>query len=319
MGYQNYAVARNLNLKIADCELVALIGRNGIGKSTLLRTIARLQPALSGKIEIAGKPLKHYSRSRMADIMSIVVTDPVNVAHLTVRQLVSLGCFPHSNWLGKLSKKNIDLIEDAMNMTGVSKLANKNLHEISDGERQRAMIARALAQDTELILLDEPTAFLDMPNRFEIVNLLKRLTRTREKTILFSTHDLNIAMQEADKLWLIEAGAIQEGAPEDMALNGQFSEMFEGTKLKFNDNTGQFSVERNNIRQIKMFGEGKNFFWTKKALERLDFSVEKIETENQADITVNAENNVISWTLKTYEKKLQFTSIYDLAGSVKLP
>ena len=315
VGYSQRVVIDNLNLLIAECELIAMIGRNGAGKSTLMRTIARLQPALSGNISLSGKPLGQYSRSELAGLLSIVSTEAVSVSHLTVRQLVSLGRFPHTNWIGKLTEKDIALIEESMQLTGVEQLANKNLHEISDGERQRAMIARSLAQDTEIILLDEPTAFLDMANKYEIVNLLHRLTRTKQKTILFSTHDLNIAMQEADKLWLMIDGAMLDGAPEDLALNRQFERMFEGTKLQFDDGKGLFKIKRNEAKPILLSGEGKTFFWTKKALERLGFAVNKTDNEHQADIVISCQNRPL-WTIKRQGKKLQFTSIYELGKCI---
>ena len=232
IGYRRRVVACNLNLSADESELIALIGRNGAGKTTLMRTIARLHPALSGEIMIAGKPLVQYSRTELAGMLGIVSTEPVSVSHLTVKQLVSLGRFPHTNWIGKLAGKDIGMIEEAMQLTNIKLLAQKTLHEISDGERQRAMIARTLAQDTDVILLDEPTAFLDIPNRYEIINLLRHLARTKQKTILFSTHDLNIAMQEADKIWLMDDGVVYEGVPEDLTFNRQVSQMFDRTKFQ---------------------------------------------------------------------------------------
>jgi len=312
VGYRQRVVLGNLNLSAAECELVALIGRNGLGKSTLLRTIARLQPAISGDVMIAGKSLGQYSRNELAGLLSIVSTETVGVSHLTVRQLVSFGRFPHTNWIGKLTGEDNALVEEAMQLVGIESLANKNLHEISDGERQRAMIARTLAQDTNLILLDEPTAFLDLPNRYEVVHLLHRLTRTKRKTILFSTHDLNIAMHEADKLWLMLDGALHEGAPEDLVLNRQFARVFEGTKLHFDDRKGEFNIKREDMQTIKLSGEGKIFFWTKKALERLGFSVQKEENKHHADVSIS-EGVSSLWTCKYYGKQKEFNSIYGLS------
>ena len=312
VGYRRRVVLDNLNLSAAEGELVALIGRNGLGKSTLLRTIARLQPALSGEVTVANQPLGQYSRSELAALLSIVSTEPVGVSHLTVRQLVAFGRFPHTNWIGKLTEKDAILVEEAMQLVGIESLGNKNLHEISDGERQRAMIARALAQDTALILLDEPTAFLDMPNRYEIIYLLQRLTRTKKKTILFSTHDLNIAMYQADKLWLMVDGRLHEGAPEDMILNRQFARVFEGTKLHFDDSKGEFNIRHKEMSPIKLAGEGKTFFWTKKALERLGFAVRKEENIHHADITVDDAVSKL-WICNCQGKQIHFNSIYELS------
>ena len=316
VGYRRRVVLGNLNLSASECELVALIGRNGAGKSTLMRTIARLQPAISGEVMIAGKPLGRYSRSELAAMLSIVSTDPVGILHLTVRQLVSFGRFPYTNWIGKLTAEDLALVEEAMQLTGISTLENKRLYEISDGERQRAMIARTLAQDTGLILLDEPTAFLDMPNKYEAVHLLHHLTRTKRKTILFSTHDLNIAMQEADKLWLMIDGALHEGAPEDLVLNHQLARVFEGTKLHFDDRKGEFNIKRKDMEQITLSGEGKSFFWTMKALKRLGFSVRKEENGHHADVTVSESASVL-WTVSIHGQQVCFSSIYDLSKHLK--
>jgi iron complex transport system ATP-binding protein len=312
VGYSSRVVLGNLNLTATEGELVALIGRNGLGKSTLLRTIARLQPALSGEVMISDKPLGQYSRNELAGVLSIVSTEQVGVSQLTIKQLVSFGRFPHTNWIGKMTEKDTALVEEAMQLVGISSLGNKNLHEISDGERQRAMIARTLAQDTGLILLDEPTAFLDMPNRYEVVHLLQQLTRSKRKTILFSTHDLNIAMHQADKLWLMINGTLHEGAPEDLVLNQQFAQVFEGTKLHFDDNKGEFNIKHCEMQSIRLSGEGKSFFWTKKALERIGFAVQKEENTQLADIVIS-EGASISWTCNLHGKQFQFTSIYELS------
>jgi len=312
VGYRRRVVLGGLNLSASECELVAVIGRNGLGKSTLLRTIARLQPAMSGDVVIAGKSLAQHSRSELAGLLSIVSTEAISVAHLTVRQSVSFGRFPHTNWIGRLTREDNALVEESMQLVGIESLAEKNLHEISDGERQRAMIARTLAQDTDLILLDEPTAFLDMPNRYELVHLLQRLTRTKRKTIIFSTHDLNIAMHEADKLWLMTDGALHEGAPEDLVLNRQFSSVFEGTKLHFDDGKGEFNIMRREMKPMTLFGEGKTYFWTKKALERLGFAVQKETRALRADVVATEGQ----WTLNLPEKQISFDSIYEMSKGI---
>ncbi len=313
VGYRNRTILDDLNLSAAECELVALIGRNGTGKSTLMRTIARLQPAISGEVLLAGKPVDQYSRNELAGLLSIVSTESVGASHLTVRQLVSFGRFPYTNWIGKLTRQDAALVDEAMQLVGITALENKPLHEISDGERQRAMIARTLAQDTGVILLDEPTAFLDMPNKYEVVHLLHHLTRTKRKTILFSTHDLNIAMQEADKLWLVIDGALYEGAPEDLVLNHRLARVFEGTKLQFDDRKGEFNIKRSDSRLITLSGsDEKTFFWTKKALQRLGFSVDRISDDKHPDIVISGGIS-LSWMLYHAGQQLSFNSIYELS------
>ena len=317
VGYRNRTILHHLNLSADECELVALIGRNGAGKSTLIRTIARLQPALSGGATIASKPLDQYTRTELAGLLSFVSTEPVNISHLTVRQLVSFGRFPHTNWIGKLTTEDIALVEEAMHLVGITSLGDCNLYEISDGERQRAMIARTLAQNTKLILLDEPTAFLDMSNKYEVIHLLHHLTRTKGKTILFSTHDLNIAMQKADKLWLMAGNSLYEGAPEDLVLNQQFARVFEGSKLHFDDSKGEFNIQRMDMQTITLAGDGKVCIWTQKALERLGFEVQKTDGKNLADIVVSDGNPTV-WTLKLREQEINFSSIYELSRYLSL-
>ncbi len=312
VGYHRRAILSDLNLSAAECELVALIGRNGTGKSTLMRTVARLQPAVSGNVLIDGKPIEQYSRNDFARLLSIVSTESVGVSHLTVRQLVSFGRFPYTGRFGKLSEQDAVLVEEAMRMVGIKPLENRFLYEISDGERQRAMIARTLAQDTGVILLDEPTAFLDMPNKYEVVRLLHRLTREKRKTIVFSTHDLNIAMEEADKLWLMVDNTLYEGAPEDLVLNRRLSRVFEGTKLHFDENKGEFKIRRSDTRVVHLSGNDKAYFWTKKALERLGFSVHKVLNNSDSEIVVS-DGQPFFWTLRRNGREVRFDSIYDLS------
>jgi iron complex transport system ATP-binding protein len=221
--------------------------------------------------------------------------------------------------LGKLTASDHAKLDEAMQLVGIAHLADKNLHEISDGERQRAMIARTLAQDTGIILLDEPTAFLDMPNKYELIGLLHRLTREKRKTIIFSTHDLNIAMQGADKLWMISGDRICEGMPEDMALNGLLNVIFEGSNLHFDDSNGEFLIRRNTSTVIALAGQGKPAFWTRKALERTGFSVapcEKIQNESLA-VSVSS-GSPVNWTVTKNGQVAYFSSIEETVKSLVL-
>ena len=313
IGYTHRPVLSDLNLSASEGELVALVGRNGVGKSTLIRTIARLQPAISGNISIDGKPLSKYQGKDLAGLLSIVSTETVGISHLTVRQLVAYGRFPYTNWIGRMTEEDTVAVKDAMQLVGISHLADKNLYETSDGERQRAMIARSLAQDTAIILLDEPTAFLDMPTKYEVIRLLHRMTREKRKTIIFSTHDLNIAMHEADKLWLTVGDRLYEGAPEDLVLCGQFERVFEGTGLQFDDNKGEFSIRRVDTHPVRLTGNGKNHFWTREALERTGYTVDNRMTDNPDIISIIiSETLPVYWTLTSHGHNKRFDSIYDM-------
>ena len=315
VGYKGRTLFDNLNLSVAESELVALIGRNGVGKSTLMRTISRFQPMIAGDIIINHKSLKQYSRNELSNLVSIVSTESVGGAHLSVQQLVAFGRFPYTNWIGRLTEQDKESVHEAMSQVGILHLARKNLHEISDGERQRAMIARTLAQDTKIILLDEPTAFLDMPNKYEMIHLLFQLTRQRKKTIIFSTHDLDIAMQKADKLWLMVGQELREGAPEDLVLNGSIESIFNGTNLFFDDK-GIFRMQQASLVPVQLTGQGKAFLWTKKALERKGFFISN-NADSQYKIVIS-ESSPTDWTLYKDGIRNKFHSLYELSRNMDI-
>ncbi|MCB2195991.1 MAG: ABC transporter ATP-binding protein [Bacteroidetes bacterium] len=321
IGYEvkrnkNNVLFTDINLTGNSGELIALVGKNGIGKSTLLRNIAGLQRAFQGEILYFDKPKDIYSRGEFARLISFVSTEILNVSNLRVFDLVSLGRFPHTNWLGKLKEKDISRSLQALDMVGMQDFKNKNVNEISDGERQRVMIARTLAQNTKMIVLDEPTAFLDLPNKYEIVHLLNSLSKNEHKTIIFSTHDLNIAIQEADKIWLMLDDKIVEGAPEDLILNDTFNHIFENSSLNFDKIKGDFRMKRKHTEKIGLIGEGSYYTWTKKALERLNFSVEK-GNESIRHIKVYTEQEQVVWELIPKEHQHLFNNIYDLSLYLK--
>ncbi|MGL4957267.1 MAG: ABC transporter ATP-binding protein [Bacteroidales bacterium] len=220
-------------------ELLALLGRNGQGKSTLLRTIIGLQPALSGDVFLQDKPLKSYSLRKLATMISYVSTDSVKVGNLKVFDLVSLGRYPYTGWLGNLSKKDKHFITNALECVGMQHSIALNANTLSDGERQRVLIARALAQDTPIIILDEPTAFLDLPNKYEVVLLLKKLAKEQGKTIIFSTHDLSIAIKVADAMWLMAQGEFYQGTPQYLLESNTFDKLLKNTRLSINRATGE--------------------------------------------------------------------------------
>ncbi|MDR3286795.1 MAG: ABC transporter ATP-binding protein [Prevotellaceae bacterium] len=236
LGYKNSANAVEIfppfSLTADSSQFIALVGRNGVGKSTLLRTITGLQNIFSGKIYINGKSTESLSRKQYADLMSFVSTETVRVLHLNVFDLVALGRYTYTNVFGNLSVSDEKIILDSLKMVGMSDFIWRNVSELSDGERQRVMIARALVQDTPIMILDEPTAFLDIPNKYEIILLLRNLAREKAKTIIFSTHDLNIALQLADKIWLMANKKMHAGTPAQLIQTNAFDQMLDGTMLK---------------------------------------------------------------------------------------
>ena len=250
----------NLSLSLNAGELVCLMGPNGAGKSTLIRTLAGIQPPLAGE-------LSHHDEKHIA----VVLTDKVSASHMTAIELITLGRYPHIDWTVSLQQHDRDVIHDVIQRVNIEPLIQKRLYELSDGQVQMVMIARALVQDTSVLLLDEPTAHLDLNNRLEIMNLLRQLAHEQRKGILVATHELDLALQTADTIWLASSGMIRRGIPEDLVLDGSFDEVFQlkGFDLK----TGR--VQHKSFRKtiINLEGSGPKMLWTKNALERNGFEV----------------------------------------------
>jgi iron complex transport system ATP-binding protein len=314
IGHSLQQVGPVIDAKALTSELVALIGPNGIGKSTLLKTIARLQLPISGKLCINGQPLNDIKNLAFSTITSFVSTEQVKAAHLTVHQLVALGRFPYTNWFGNLTKQDKEIISESIDLVNIKSLQDKPVDELSDGERQRAMIARAIAQDTQIILLDEPTAFLDIPNKHVIVHLLSRIAKEKQKTVVFTTHDLNIALNEADKIWLMDKDQLKEGAPEDLILNNAFSELF-GNNLIFDWQSGIYKKIKTYTSSVAITGIKGNYYdLTIKALDRIGY---KVETDVSRKIEITEDKGKITFTCKGFDREEHFMSIYELCGFLK--
>lgn len=236
LGYpQRHASTRllveNLSLAAPEGELIALLGRNGVGKSTLLRVLAGVRKPLSGRVTMAGDDVAALAAAEKARRIAFVTTEPVTVAHLRVHEVVAMGRAPYTGWFGSLTEADKRMVAESLERVGMAPFRDKPLDSLSDGERQRVMIARALAQDTPLVLLDEPTAFLDLPNRYQIALLLRDLAHETGKTILYSSHDLSTALELCDTLWVMTPRGVAAGAPEDVLRAGVLEGMFEGTPL----------------------------------------------------------------------------------------
>lgn len=276
IGYQGKVVSSGLNLNLKPGKLVCLIGANGCGKSTLLRTLAGLQEANSGEILLDGKSVDTVSPLEMAKHISLVLTDKPDTVNLRVRELVSLGRSPYTNWFGKLTKEDESKIQWALEQTHTAGLENRLVKTLSDGQKQRVMIAKALAQDTPILLLDEPTAHLDLPNRVAILQLLHQLAKESGKSILLSTHELDLALQLADELWLFDSNSqVHCDIPEALVLDNTLSMAFDSDQIQFSKKTGQFELNKSIEKEIQLTGTGHNYYWTKKALERIGYSVTK--------------------------------------------
>ena len=266
-------VQRELNLQLKAGELVCLIGPNGTGKSTLLRTLSGLQKPLSGSISIDHQNIDKLSLNKKALMISLVLTDKIEIENTTVYDIVAFGRHPYSNWWGTKNSDDDECIREAIHMVHLDHKMHTLISELSDGEKQRAMIAKALAQDTPIILLDEPTAHLDLPNRVEIMLLLHRLAHKTDKAILLSTHELDLALQAADKIWLMDKEKVLCGVPEDLVLNGSFNQTFESKAYYFNEGNGNFSMNYPMTRQVNVTGDKTRMYWTFRALARAGYEV----------------------------------------------
>jgi iron complex transport system ATP-binding protein len=319
VGYEQYSGPKDgvvygpLNTEIHKPEMIGIIGRNGIGKSTLLRTLTGIQHAIRGTVMIRGKEISKISRSDRARLISYVSTEAVHVQNLRVKELVSMGRFPYTNWFGKLTQADNEIIDDSIEQTGISCFLEKPVYQLSDGERQKVMIARALAQDTPVIILDEPTAFLDLPARHETIRLLNNLSRHKNKLIIFSTHDLSIAMDEVDKLWLMTDDGLLEGAPEDLLMNQGFRKLFNNSDLDFDARSLVFRFSRDLKGRVKILADEKYFIFTRKAMERIGFKTIKNE-DTAYTITVISDNTLPVWHVTGLNTDRSFGSIYQLTS-----
>jgi len=239
----NKEIAKNINIELQKGELVCLVGRNGIGKSTLLRTLSKMQPRLEGEILLENKNIDAYSRIDLAKIISLVLTERIPSSNLTVHELIALGRQPYTNWIGKLLQEDLDHINEAINQSHLTELINDRCDKLSDGQLQRAMICRALAQNTHLIILDEPTAHLDVQHKIETFRLLKKIAHELNRAILISTHEIQLATQIADTLWLMTEENIISGKPSELIESDQINLLFDSNSIYFDKESNQFIMQ----------------------------------------------------------------------------
>ncbi len=290
-------VLQELCLELRSGELVCLLGANGIGKTTLLRTLAGMSTPLAGEIHLRGRSLTSYTPHELARMRSVVLTERIGGAMLKARALVALGRHPYTDWRGQLRPQDQAAVAEAIRLVGAEELAPRYFNQLSDGERQKLLIARALAQEPTLLLLDEPTAFLDLPRRVEIMLLLRRLTRKTGCAILLATHDLDAALRVADSFWLIgQDGKISVDIPENIVLNGQLENAFLDTDLRFNYQSGAFEHPLGIEPSIFVRGKGRIYEWTCRALRRLGYTIETIEEDPHIPIvTIDETTETPTW------------------------
>ena len=236
-------ITRDINASLFSGELTCLLGPNGAGKSTLLKTLTAFLPPLKGDILIEDRPLDSYSESDLAKVIGVVLTERLNINNMSVDELVGMGRSPYTGFWGHMSDYDRKVVAESISLVGIDGLRSRMVQTLSDGERQKVMIAKALAQETPVIFLDEPTAFLDYPSKVEIMLLLQKLSREKNKTVFLSTHDLELALQIADKVWLLDKPhGVTIGTPEELALNGDISTYFQREGLAFDIENRLFKI-----------------------------------------------------------------------------
>lgn len=317
-GRKRTMIATDLSLKINEGEVICLIGQNGVGKSTLLRTLAGAQPPLAGLIYIGDKELKSFSKRDLAKKLSLVLTERVEPEGFTVEDIVALGRFPHTNWRGCLDAGDKKVLKDSLSAVGGEYLAKRPFSNLSDGERQKVMIARALAQQTQLMLLDEPTAFLDLLRRVEILKILSEIVSVQKKGILMAIHDISLALEFASRIWILgEGGRMIQGSPEDLVISGEIERAFSSSDLLFDPMWGKYSrpVARTEGPVIAIQGEGRAVYWTARSLRRHGFKVCSSEMKGAAMVKIERTQDGYIWhVFAGSEQKSKHESVHSLVN-----
>jgi iron complex transport system ATP-binding protein len=303
-------ILRDVNVTLRQGELVCLLGANGSGKSTLIRTLSGLHPGLSGHILIGGKDMETLTPEEISFSISTVLTEKPEVEGLSVFELVSMGRYPYTDWLGNLSAEDIGITQECLRVAGIDKLGDRQVFELSDGEKQKVMIARALAQKTDFIFLDEPTSYLDFASKAETIFLLKKISKEQHIGILFSSHDIYLVLQAIDRVWLAGDGTIQTGLPEDLILNGLFEKIFNKESIAFDMKTGKFLFSTPDRNKIALTGHPIAVSWTASALERNGFEVTTDKVEDSIEVTSVAGG--YSW--KLYRGTRLLADCHSIAG-----
>lgn len=303
--YPESPISKGISLTLQAGELVCLLGPNGAGKSTLLRTLAGMQAPLSGDVRLLSDRLHRLSPKALARRLSLVLSEPLQVGLLSAYEVVALGRHPYTNWWGGLSPRDDRIVRWALAAVGAAAWSDRPVEKLSDGERQRVAIARALAQEPALLLLDEPTAHLDVPGRVEVLQLLRQLARETGQAIVLSTHDLELALRGADTIWLLADGKLQIGAPEDVVLSGAIAQAFEREGVHFEPQAGTFSFPtavRGKVAIASTLAHGDDLAvtWTRRALERAGFQVTLDgDRGSLARIGIERANGTVRWSVET--------------------
>lgn len=317
IGYSQNGITNiiqsGLNLKLHSGQLTALMGPNGSGKSTLIRSLCSLQNSISGKIFIKEEIL---TQKNVSKFIAVVLTTSVYAPNFTVFDMVGTGRIPHINWLGRLEAKDVEIINKSIDAVGIQNLANRLISQLSDGERQKMMIAKALAQESPIIVLDEPTAHLDLVNRVEISKLLRELAHKHNKAILMATHELDLAIQTADRIWLMDADNMHVGAPEDLIINDELQNTFAKISIDFDHLSGSFRIKPQIIVPINFQRKDNSILelWTERLLVKFGFFISNNKAEN-LKLTFDIKNKI--WILEIKAEKHNFHNLASLGDKLR--
>lgn len=299
IGYEK-TLFENINIESNLGEIIGVVGANGVGKSTLLKTIVGILPQKKGQVLIDGIEKNNYSIQRFSKIVGFSSTHNSFSSNLKVNEVVKIGRSPYTSLLGILKKEDYEIINNAIEQTGISTIANNEISKISDGQRQRAFVARLIAQKTNVLIFDEPTAFLDIEGKISIIDLLTKIAKKQNKLVIFSTHDLNVAINFCDKIWLMSNNKIISASPEDHIIQNNFSKLFVSNLIFFDNSNANFYVLSKEKKPI--FVENKSsqlrFVWTLNLLKRCGLEHNDISTEK---IEINDNNWIIYIKNKKYE------------------
>ncbi len=297
-------------------EFVCLLGRNGSGKSTLLRTMAGLQLPREGRVLLEGDHVARLSPAERARRIAVVLTERAGAPGLRVEDLVELGRHPHTSWLGRLGGEDREIASQALSDVGGDTLRGRSVDSLSDGERQRVMIARALAQEPRVLLLDEITAFLDLPSRVAIMSLLRGVARSRRTVVVLSSHDLELSTQLADRLWLLPGdGRLVDGLPEELALSSRLGEVFDSPAVRFSTERGTFELQAVRADAACVSGDPPAVLWTERLLVRRGFRLAGASA-SAVVVDVRRAGEAWEWRGTCRGRALQCSSLAELARSV---
>jgi cobalamin transport system ATP-binding protein len=309
-------VVRGLTAELRRGELTCLLGPNGVGKSTLLLTVSGALVPLGGRVSLDGVDVHAMPASLRARRMAVVFTERSAAPLLTAEEFVALGRHPHTDWLGRLTVEDRRAVAWALDATA-SVFAHRPVSELSDGERQRVVVARALAQEPALLLLDEVTAFLDLPHRVHMMRMLRRLAHRTGQAVLLSTHDLDLALRGADRVWLLSSGTLSSGAPEDLVLSGAFEAAFAAHDVSFDRRSGAFRLHAEGGPVVTVAGEGDLAEWTRRALERMGSVADRSGQRGPVHVDVIATARSTRWEVLTPAGPRTAASIEELVAQVR--